>query len=216
MSASSAGEVMPCTTTLSSSGALGSRPIASIACALSCRKRASISGFESSFWRNHLHARDEVRPAGEELEHAEAALALHHEVVRAFGAGDVAHHLAGGADPVEVRGLHVVGLRIALQEEADLLLAAHRFLRGGDRLDAPDGDRRDHAREQHRVAHRDDDERVVRQRLDGRLLRRRGVRGRRLVALVGQHFLVHAPSLRRNVRVSTPSSSALPASSSGV
>ena len=45
MSASSAGEVMPCTTTVSSSGALGSSWIASIACALSCRKRASMSAF---------------------------------------------------------------------------------------------------------------------------------------------------------------------------
>ena len=35
---------------------------------------------------NPRHARDEERPAFEEFEHAEAALALHHEVVRALGA----------------------------------------------------------------------------------------------------------------------------------
>ncbi len=114
-----------------------------------------------------LHARDEVGPALEELEHAEARLALHHEVVRAFGAGDVAHHLAGGADPVQVLGLDPVLLRVALQEEADPALGAHRFLRGGDRDRAPERDRRDHPREQHRVSHRDEDQPVFRDGLLG-------------------------------------------------
>ena len=155
--------VMPCTTTASSSGALGSSEIASTAWLFSWRKRASTSG--STLPRlDHLHARHQERPARQELEHAEAALALHHEVMRALGAGDVAHHLAGGADPVEVLRLDVVRLRVALEQEADLLLAAHRFLGGGDRRWAADGDGRDHAREQHRVPHRDDDQRVFRQR----------------------------------------------------
>ena len=138
MSASSAGELMPCTTTVSSSGALGSSEIASTACALSWRKRASSSGSTPPSL-DDLDARHQERPALQELEHAEAALALHHEVMRGLGAGDVAHHLAGGADPVEVLGLDVVLLRVALEQEADLLLAAHRFLRGGDRDGAAHG-----------------------------------------------------------------------------
>src|SRR5688572_12254015 len=96
---------------------------------------------------DHLRARNEERPARQELEYAEAVLALHHEVVRAFGAGDVAHDLAGRADPVEILGRHVVLLRVALEQKADLLLAALRFLRGCNRTDASDGDGRRNSRD---------------------------------------------------------------------
>ncbi len=164
-----------------------------------------------------LHARDEERPALEELEHAEAARALHHEVMRAFRAGDVAHHLAGGADPVEVVGPNVVLLGIALQEEADLLLAPYRFLRGRHGRLAADRDRRDHPGEQHRVAHRDDDHGVVGQRpARARLCTLRGCRRGVQLFLVRKNLLLlaHRPSFFRNIRVSTPSASVLRSSSS--
>src|SRR5262249_58416050 len=74
----------------------------------------------------------------------------------------------------------------------------------------------DHAREEHRVAHRDQDERVRRQRLRRRRAPGRGAGGARpILAFVGEHLGVHAPSFLRNERVSTPSASRLPESSIG-
>ena len=61
------------------------------------------------------------------------ALALHHQVVRAFGAGDVAHHLPGGADPVQVLGLTSLVCGSLCSRKPTFFSAAHRFLRGGDR-----------------------------------------------------------------------------------
>ena len=67
--------------------------------------------------------------------------------------------------------------RMALQEKADRLLRARGFLRGDDRLAAPERQRRDESREQHEVAHRHDDQRVGRQRPRDRLrFEGRGVR----------------------------------------
>src|SRR5207237_1341508 len=97
-----------------------------------------------------------------------------------------------------------------------LLLAAHCFLRGGDRSRTPDGDRRDHAREEHRIAHRDEDQRVFGQRLDrGRGRARARRRGLALLVFVRKHLLVHAPSFLRKVSVSTPSPISFAASSIG-
>jgi hypothetical protein len=163
-----------------------------------------------------LHARDEEWPAAQELEHAKAVLALHHHVMHAFAAGDVAHHLASGADPIEVVGLDVVFLRVALQQEADLLLGAHRLLCRSDRRRTADRHGRDDAREEHRVAHRDEDQRVLGQRLRRALPcalgggRRGGIR-----SSFCEHFGVHAPSFLRKTSVSTPSASCLSTSSSG-
>ena len=78
------------------------------------------------------------------------------------GAGDVAHDIGDRADAVEIVGAGIVGLGIALQQDADRPLLAHRLLRGGDRFRPADGDRDDDAREQHDVAHRHDDQGVGR------------------------------------------------------
>ena len=110
-------------------------------------------------------ARHHEGPALEEFEDTEARLALHHHVVSAIRTGDIAHHLAGGSNPVKVIGTDLVLGGITLQQEADLALGARRLLRGGDRGRAADRDRRHHAGKQHGVAQRHDDHGVVRQRL---------------------------------------------------
>ena len=56
---------------------------------------------------------------------------------------------------------------VALQQDADLTLIPHRLLRGGDRLRPADGDRQHQTGEQHGVAHRHDDQRILRQRRQG-------------------------------------------------
>ena len=108
-------------------------------------------------------ARDREIPAVEELEHAKALLALRDEVVRAVGPGHVAQHVRGRADPVQVFGPRIVDLGLASG-------AARRSGAAGARLPArrardfcaADRDRQHDAGEQHEVAHRQDDERVVR------------------------------------------------------
>src|SRR6185369_4925441 len=113
-------------------------------------------------------------------------------------------------------GPKVVLLRVALQEETDLPFAAHRLLRRRDRARTAHRDRADHAREEHRVAHRNQDERVRRQRLRRRRTRGRGAGGAGpVLVFVGEHLGVHAPSFLRNERVSTPSASCFAASSIG-
>src|SRR5205085_11824356 len=146
---------------------------------------------------------------------AKAALALHHHVVRAFATGDVAHDLTGRADPVEVVRPNLVLLRILLQEEADFALRAHGLLRGGDRARPANRDRRDHAREEDRVPHRDEDQRVFGQRLHRAAAHALGgsLRGRWVV--LRQHSWVHTPSFFLKTRVSTPSCSVFSTSSSG-
>jgi hypothetical protein len=112
------------------------------------------------------HPRHQERPAFQELQHPQPRLTLDHQVVRPFGAGDITHHLAGGADPVKVLGTDIAFLRVALQQEADRLFAACSLLGRRHRSGAADGDRRHHAGEQHRIAHRHDDHCILRQRLE--------------------------------------------------
>ena len=94
-----------------------------------------------------------------------------------------------------------------LQQEADLALRAHGFLRGRDRARAADRDRRDDAREEHGVPHRDEDQRVFRHRLQVAGARRRAAAAFISSWILRQHSLVHAPSFFLKTRVSTPSAS---------
>ena len=55
------------------------------------------------------------------------------------------------------------GLGVALHQDADRALLAHRLLRRRDRARTADRDRQHQARKQHGVAHGDDDQRVRRQ-----------------------------------------------------
>jgi len=72
-------------------------------------------------------------------------------------AGDVAHDVGDGADPIEIVGTGILDILTALQQDADGPLLAQRLLGGGNRFGASDGDRGDHARKQHDVAHGNDD-----------------------------------------------------------
>ena len=116
-----------------------------------------------------LHPRDEEREAADLVEHAEAPLALADEVMSAVGRGQVPHDGGDRADPMQVVEARVLGVGLLLQQEADLRLGAHGLLGAGDRLLALDRNGQDHAREQHHVAHRQDDQHVRRQ--GGRLAR---------------------------------------------
>ena len=82
---------------------------------------------------NAQHARDEERPAVEESSDLEALLALADEVVRAVRRGDVAHDVGDRADAVQVDRRRIGDLGVALHQDADLALLAHRLLGGGDR-----------------------------------------------------------------------------------
>ena len=107
-----------------------------------------------------LDAGEHERPAAEEVRGAEALLALAHEMVRAVRGGDVADDVGDRADAVEVDRARVGRLGVALHENADLALSAHRFLDGGDRTRPAHGDGKHHAGEQHGLAHRHDDQRI--------------------------------------------------------
>ena len=111
--------------------------------------------------RQPLDPRDEERIAVEQLEHAEPSFALRNDVVRAVGRGDVPHDLRDRADVVEVRAFRRLDVGLALQHEPDRALGLDGGLRGRDRGLAPDRHRQDHAREEHEIPDRDDDQRVV-------------------------------------------------------
>jgi hypothetical protein len=112
-----------------------------------------------------LHdAGDEEGPTCQVFGDLKTPLALADEMVRAVGRGDVADDVGDRAHAMHVDRGRVGELGIALHEDADLALVAHRLLRGGDRFRASERDRQHQAGEQHGVAHRHDDERIGRQR----------------------------------------------------
>ena len=78
------GESIACTTPASSSGTFGSSWMASAARLQLQEARLDFRRAISRRFENR-HARHQERPALEELEHAEARLALHHQVVGAAG-----------------------------------------------------------------------------------------------------------------------------------
>ena len=82
---------------------------------------------------DELHARDGERIAFEELQHAEALHALADRVMRAVGRRDVAQHVGGGADPVQIVGTRLFDFRLALQQDAERALQARGFLRAAAR-----------------------------------------------------------------------------------
>lgn len=108
-----------------------------------------------------LHARDQERIARQKLFHAEALLPLRDQMVATVLRRDIAQHLRHRPDLVEFVGTGVLVGWVFLQEQADRPLGLDRLLRGGNRALATDGQRQDHAREQHEVAHRNDDERIL-------------------------------------------------------
>src|SRR5581483_1219578 len=108
------------------------------------------------------NARDEEGITLEIFHGAETSLALADDVMRAFRRGDVAQNRRDRADRVEIIRPGGIGARVALLDYPDRPLAAHRFLGGGDRPLPADRQRQDHARKQYRMAHGQDDERIIR------------------------------------------------------
>ena len=76
---------------------------------------------------------DEERPAVEEFDDLETLLALANEMMRAVRRRDVAHDIGDRAHPMHVDRGRLGDLRVALHQNADLALLAHRLLRGRDR-----------------------------------------------------------------------------------
>ena len=141
-----------------------------------------------------FHARHEIREATHRVEHAEAPLALAHQVVGAVGRGHVADDRRGRADPVQLVERRVLGLGVLLQQEPDLAFDAHGLLGACHRLLALDRDGQDHPGEQHEVADRQDDQHVIRQAgclagLSAVIRRRHG--HLRCVVLVVVHVRAH-------------------------
>jgi hypothetical protein len=89
-------------------------------------------------------------------------------MVAAVGRGDIAHDVGDRADAVHVAARRLGRFRVALHQDADLALLAHRLLGGGDRARPAHRDRQHQPRKQHEAAHRNDDQGVVGQRRHGR------------------------------------------------
>jgi hypothetical protein len=102
------------------------------------------------------HARDEERPAVQILDDLKALLALADQMMRAVRRGGVAHDVRDGAHAVHVERRRLGHFRVALQQNADLALVAHRLLRGRYRFRPAERDRQHQAGKQQGVAHRHD------------------------------------------------------------
>ena len=113
---------------------------------------------------NLQHARDHERPAGQILDDLKALFALADEMIGAVRRREVAHDIGDGAHAMHVDRRRIGDFGIALHENPDLALVAHRLLRGGHRFRPAERDRQHKAGEQHGRAHRHDDQRVGRQR----------------------------------------------------
>ena len=85
--------------------------------------------------------------------------------MRGLGNRYVAQRLADAANPIQIGRTDIVLLAVPLQQEADAAIGACRFLQGSDGRRTPYRERGDRSREQNGVAQRDDDERIVRDRL---------------------------------------------------
>jgi hypothetical protein len=141
-------------------------------------------------------ARHHERPTFQEFQYAEAPLTLYHQVMGAAGRGDIAQDAAVGAHPVQIVGPHFAHVRVALEQQANLLRVVYRRLGGRHRLRAADGDGRGHTGKQHQVAHWQQDQGVVRQRLDRRVVGNgSAVRNESRGFVLGQGVLRNRPVL---------------------
>jgi hypothetical protein len=136
-----------------------------------------------------LAARDHEGEALDEVQRPEALLAPAHQVVGSVGRRHVAQHLGDGADAVQILGAGLVLARVALQQEADGALAAHRLLGGSDGAFAAHRHRRHHTGEQHQVAYRHHDHHVLGQGDAGGALR--------LLAGLVENLLFHVVCAQR-------------------
>ena len=96
-------------------------------------------------------------------EHPKTLLPLANDVVRTIRRGDIAQDGGHGPHGRQVIGRRVVGLRVALHQDADRPLGLDGVLGRIDRALTANADGQDHAWKQHHVAHRHDDHGIVRQ-----------------------------------------------------
>ncbi len=82
--------------------------------------------------------------------------ALHEHLQSTVGHARAAHHHRDRADLVEVVGVGVRGVRVALRDEEDPPITRERILDSSDRLFARDEQRQHHVREDHELPERKD------------------------------------------------------------
>ena len=85
-----------------------------------------------------------------------ALLALHQHLYGAVGQAQQLEDGSKRADLEDVVRRGLVGLRLLLRGEEDILVVRHRFFQGGDRLLAPHEERHHHVREHDDVAQREE------------------------------------------------------------
>ncbi len=107
---------------------------------------------------------DEERPAVQILDDPEPLLPLAHEMMRSIRRRDVADDIGDRPHAMQIDWQGIVDLGVALHHDADRLLLPDRSLRGLDRAGAAERDWQHHSGKQNHAAHRDDDQRVRRQR----------------------------------------------------
>ncbi len=110
--------------------------------------------------------------AGKEVKNASALHALADDVMGFILSGDVTHDIGDGPGAIEVIGAGIFHVRVSLQKDSDRPLLAQGLLCGGDRFRPGDGDRGHDPREQHGIANRHNDERIIGDRNRGAGLRR--------------------------------------------
>ena len=94
--------------------------------------RASISWAFILGLGDALHFGHEHGPLAREIEHAETLDALHDHMMAAIGRGQIARDIRDRANAVHVGAVGLQRLAVALHEDADLPLLAHRLLHSRD------------------------------------------------------------------------------------
>jgi hypothetical protein len=112
-----------------------------------------------------LDAGDEIGIVRNERDDAEASHAATDHVMRSVRRGDVAQDLRDGPDLVQLLGRRILGSCVGLQQHADHALRANDLLGRRDGCRPADRQRQHHAGKQHRLAHRQNNETVLRKRM---------------------------------------------------
>jgi hypothetical protein len=111
-----------------------------------------------------LDPRDQERKSLKIFDGAKTPHALRDHVVRAIGSGDVAQHLRGGPDRVQLIRPRLVDRSIGLQHDPEHALATHRRLGGRDGRFPADRQRQHDPGKQHGLPDRQDDHGIRRER----------------------------------------------------
>ena len=113
--------------------------------------------------RNLVVARGQERQPGNDIDDAEAVLALADQVVHAVRGRQQSDDADDRADLVQIVYTRHVDVRVLLQQHAELAVVGDRFLCGRDRDLAPESDLRHGPGENHEVPDRQNEQHVVRE-----------------------------------------------------